>query len=224
MQGERERADQGLLTERLEPRRELLDGAVLDQHSGEAPESDQHREGHDQGREADDGDPEPVERAAEDPDEEARRYRRRHGNPLLDQPAERAGGKAHHRRHGEVDLRVQDDEGHDEGDDDLLDREGEEVDLVLGGEEGRGGEGVRRDDAKEQHREESFPAPHPRPERGGKPRGGRRPRPARPHRIGGIRGVGGARPAFVLVFELACVQLVRLPQSRPRLTGPAFAA
>ena len=221
MQGERERADQGLLAERLEPRRKLLDGAVLDQHPGEAPETDQHREGHHQGRQADDGDPEPVEGTARDPDEEADDNRRRHRDALLNQPAEGAGGQPHHRRDGEVDLRVQDDEGHDEGDDDLLDREGEEVDLVLRGEEGRGGEGVRRDDAKQQHREEAFPAPHPRPERGGEPGGGRRPRPARLHRIEGALGASGERDSRSCVRAFT-VRASR--QSRPRLTGPAFAA
>ena len=73
-----------------------------------------------------------VERAAEQ-----RRCARQIGDgerrrrcPVLDQPAEGAGGQAHDRGDGEVDLGVDDDEGHHQGDDDLLDRQLEQVDLV----------------------------------------------------------------------------------------------
>ena len=82
---------------------------------------------------------------------------RRHGDALLDQPAEGAGGQPHHRRDRQVDLSVEDDEGHDEDDDHLLDGEDEQVDLIAHGQEGRRGEGVHRHDAEQQPGQESFP-------------------------------------------------------------------
>ena len=67
--GERERPEQGVLSEPLEPRREPAEGAVLDEHAGEAAQADQPGQRHDERRQPEPGDAPPLH--------QARRARRR---------------------------------------------------------------------------------------------------------------------------------------------------
>ena len=75
------------------------------------------------------------------------------------QPGKHAGAEAHDRRDRQVDLAVDDHEGHDHDDDDLLDGELEHVHEVLLSEvEGRERD-VHEEDGEEDRRQEQLPAP-----------------------------------------------------------------
>ena len=107
------------------------DGATLDEHEGQAADADEARQCDHQRGQPHDRHPEAIEEADTQPDQQGQEDADLDGNARLPGDSHDDGAQAHHRGHREVDLAIDDDEGHGQHDDGLLDADPPQVDLVL---------------------------------------------------------------------------------------------
>ena len=107
-------------------------GAVLDEHAGGTPPTDQPGQRDDERRQPEAGDAPAVDEAGDGGRERARRrWPREPARRARAAVARTAADQRHHRSDGEVDLAGDDDERHRDDDDHLLDVELEQVDEVV---------------------------------------------------------------------------------------------
>ena len=156
--GEGNRTDQRFLAQRGEPLGESTQRTVLDQDERCPTDADQAGDGHRQRGESEVGDEPPLH----EPKGSAGKQRNSDGadqrHARLVEDGDEHSGEAHHRCHGEIDLGVDDHERHDHDDDDLLDRQLEEIHEVVDAEiEGREDQ-VGDDDRDEDGAEQQLPA------------------------------------------------------------------